>query len=329
MEGLCEKEQGQKELYQEIRIMLEEQRNLLILGHEDPDCDCLGSMLGLYLAFNGEEKGWRMLRRDPVPANLAYLPHLDKMMDPDDLDLPGDAVLLLDCGDIRRTGTWLEALLPGKKFYCIDHHISNAFQGDLALVESDAAATAEIIAALVLGEGGSVSDEAALCLYSGMAADTGCFRYNNTSPRCLALASRLLPQIDLEQVRIHLFEDRSYANAKMVGVCFDHIRLDCEGKLCYSYLSRKDREPYQAGPGDCHNIVNYTLSLHGVKVGLIFEEYDDYVKMSFRCRSGYRVDHLAKHFNGGGHELASGCKLPGSLEEVMPVVLAEAKKLFD
>ena len=318
-----------EKIYQEMRSMLNEQRELLIVGHEDPDCDCLGSMLGLYLAFDGEEKNWRMLRRDPVPANLTYLPHLDKMMDPAELDIPGQAVLLLDCGEARRTGSWLADMLPGKKLYCIDHHISNAFQGDLALVEPEAAAASEIVAALALADGRKISDEAALCLYSGMAADTGCFRYNNTSPRSLALAAQLLPQINLETVRIQLFEDRSYANAKMIGVCFDHIQLECDGKLCYSYFSRADREPYQAGPGDCHNIVNYTLSLHGVKVGLIFEEYDDYVKMSFRCRSGYRVDRLAQHFHGGGHELASGCKLPGNLETVMPMVLAETRKLFD
>ena len=318
-----------EKIYQEMRAMLEQQRGLLIVGHEDPDCDCLGSMLGLYLAFDGAAKDWRMLRRDPVPDNLRYLPHLQQMIAPEDLDIPGEAVLLLDCGEPRRTGNWLAELLPGKKLYCIDHHISNAFQGDLALVEPQAAAASEIVAALALAEGGQLSDDAALCLYSGMAADTGCFRYNNTSPRCLALAAQLLPQINLETVRIQLFEDRSYANAKMIGACFDHIQLECGGKLCYSYLSCKDREPYQAGPGDCHNIVNYTLSLHGVKVGLLFEEYADYVKMSFRCRSGYRVDQLAQHFQGGGHELASGCKISGNLDTVMPLVLAETRKLFD
>ena len=313
--------------YQEMLSMLAEQRQLLLVGHEDPDCDCLGSMLGLYLAFHGKDKDWRMLRRDPVPANLAYLPGLQNMMDPPELDIPGQGVWVVDCGEIRRTGDWLGGLIGEKPVYCIDHHVSNDFHGALSLVEPKASATAEIVAALALSKG-PVGDDVALCLYSGMAADTGGFRYNNTTARSLALAAQLLPQINIETVRIQLFEDRSYANAKMIGRCFDHIQLECEGKLCYSYLSRADREPYQAGPADCHNIVNYTLSLHGVKVGLLFEEYQDYVKMSFRCRNGYRVDKLAQHFHGGGHILASGCKLPGSLDTVMPLVLAETRKLF-
>lgn len=313
--------------YQQMLAMLENQRQLLIVGHEDPDCDCLGSMLGLYLSFHGKDKDWRMLRRDPVPANLAYLPGLEDMIDPEALDIPGQGVLLVDCGDIRRTGDWLADRMEGKPLYCIDHHVSNAFQGVLSLVEPDASATAEIIAELALLKG-PVQDEVALCLYSGMAADTGCFRYNNTTARCLSLAAQLLPQVNLETVRIQLFEDRSYANAKMIGRCFDHIQLECGGKLCYSYLSCADREPYQAGPADCHNIVNYTLSLHEVKVGVLFEEYQDYVKMSFRCRNGYRVDKLAQYFHGGGHALASGCKISGNLDTVMPMVLAETRKLF-
>ncbi len=316
-------------LYSAMLEMLDTQRGLLIVGHEDPDCDCLGSMLGLYHAFQGAEKGWRMLRRDPIPANLDYLPGLAQMLDPADLDIPGEAVLLLDCGEPRRTGTWLEPMLPGKRLYCIDHHISNAFRGDLALVEPEASAASEIVAALALSEGRTISDEAALCLYSGMVADTGCFRYNNTSSRSLALAARLLPQVDLETVRIRLFEDRSYANMKMIAAAFTHMQVECGGKLCYFFLSNGDREKYQAGPADCHNIVNYALSLHGVKVGLMFEEYRDHVKMSFRCRSGYRVDRLAQHFQGGGHELASGAKLPGGLDSVIPQVLAETRKLFD
>ena len=99
--------------------------------------------------------------------------------------------------------------------------------------------------------------------------------------------------------------------------------------LIYSHLSRAEMEKYGAGYNDCHNIVNNLLELSGVKVALMFEEYPGEVKMSFRCRDGYRVDELARRFDGGGHMLASGCKQPGTLDQVMPPVLAEARKLFD
>lgn len=323
-----EKMTGNK-TYDAMLQMLKTQRNLLLVGHEDPDCDCLASVLALYRLFDGAEKNWRMLLHDIVPQNLRYLPHLAEMTAPETIGSADyDAVLLVDCGEARRTGAWLAAMLPGKKLYCIDHHISNDFHGDLALVEPHAAATGEIIAALCEYAGLCPDDDSALCLYSAMAGDTGCFRYLNTTARCLRLAGWLLPRVDLEAVRIHLFEDRTYANLKMMAVCLEHIATDCGGLLAYSWLDRASMLRYRAGMADCHNIVNYTLTLSGVRLGILFEEHDGYVKMSFRCRRGLRVDELARQFGGGGHMEASGCKLSGSLDEVMPRVLAAARQLF-
>jgi len=305
------------------------QRNLALVGHEDPDCDCLGSMLALYRAFDGAAKNWRMLRRDPVPPNLRFLPGLELMLDPADLDMRPEGVLLVDCGELSRTGPWLEPMLREEPLYCIDHHATNDFQGAAALVEPEAAATAELAAALIFGAGIAPDDDTALCLYCGLAADTGCFRYLNTTPRAFGQAARLMGQVDLELVRIKLFEDRSFANLKMMASCLNNLAVDCGGLLCYSYVSRAERDRYHAGAADCHNIVNYTLALTGVKVGVFFEEYADEVKVSFRCRRGYRVDGLARLFQGGGHLLASGCKVAGGLAEAMPPVLAEARKLFE
>ena len=309
--------------------MLDTQHNMLLVGHEDPDCDSLASLLALYRMFRGEEKNWRMVLRDEVPQNLRFLPHLEEMVSPDTLrPADYDAVLLVDCGEPRRTGAWLAEMLPGKKLYCIDHHSSNAFQGDLSLVEPDAAASGEIIAALCEYAGLFPDDDTALCLYSAMAGDTGCFRYQNTTPRALRLASLLLPQVDLEMVRVRLFEDRSYANLKMMAACLENIRTDCGGQLAYSWLDRATMLRYGATMADCHNIVNYTLVLSGVRLGILFEEHAGHVKMSFRCRRGLRVDELARRLGGGGHVLAAGCKIEGELDTVMPRVLAEARTLF-
>jgi len=314
--------------YTEIIQILKDQKDLLIVGHEDPDCDCLGSMLGLYHAFDGDSKNWSMLRVDAVPWELNYLPHLDKMRAPQESDKDAAAVLLIDCGDVRRTGTWLESLLPGKKFYCIDHHASNAFSGDYSVVEPDAAAACEIVAAIAKEAGIQPDDDTALCLFSGMVGDTGCFRFQNTKRRTMELAAWLLPQVDLETVRINLYESRTYASMKMVGRCYENFEVECDGRLCYTFVTKEERDRYNATPSDCHDIVNNTLALSGVKIGIMFEEHDGYVKMSFRSRKGYEVDKIATHFGGGGHKQASGCKMDGTLRQVMDQVLPEARKFF-
>ena len=315
--------------YQDILALLNRQRNMIIIGHEDPDCDCLGSMLGLYLAFQGAEKNWVMLRHDDPPHNLRFLPHVEEMQHPQHINWDDyEAVLLVDCGEVSRTGPYLQAHLAGKQLYCIDHHISNAFSGQLAVVEPQAAAAGEIVAAICLAGEVPICDKVALCLYSAIAADTGCFRYLNTSQRALVIAAQLLPQVDLELVRIKLFEDRSMSNLRLVGVCMEHMTLECDGLLSYSWLDQPSIQRYHATVMDCHNIVNHTLLPSGVKIGIMFEEHEDCVKISFRSRRGYRVDELATSFGGGGHMQASGCKIPGRLDEVRPQVLAAARKLL-
>ena len=315
--------------YQDIINILQNQHDMLLVGHEYPDGDCLGSVLALYEIFGGAEKNWQMLVHDEIPKNLRFLPGLEKMVAPDSVDdSQYSAVLLVDCGEAKRCGPWLEPMLSGKKVYCIDHHISNVFHGDLAVVEPNAGATAESVAAIALQAGSVISDSAALNLYAAMAADTGCFRFNNTTSRSMEIAAVLLPQIDLETIRIHLFEDRSLTNIAMLAECLNNIVVECDGLLSYSYLPHEKMLQVNAKPTDCHNIINFTLAVSGVKVGLLFEEHEDYVKMSFRCRNGYRVDELAEFFGGGGHKVASGCKMDGNLKQVMPLVLAKARELI-
>lgn len=312
--------------YSAMLQVLQNQRNMLLLGHEDPDCDCLGSLLGLYLTFGGAEKNWQIVAKDTPPENLLFLPGISSIKHPDEIDWPAyDAVMLVDCGEAKRTGDYLEQHLPGKKFYCIDHHMSNSFAGDLAVVDAGAAAAAEIIADICLSHNIAISDDAALNLYSAISADTGGFRFPSTSKRTLSIAAALVEQVDLELVAVKLFEDCSLANLKLKGCCLENMQVDAGGKLAYTWISIEEMRRYSATVMDCHDIVNNTLKLRGVKFGLMFEEHEGFVKMSFRSRKDYRVDELARRLGGGGHMRAAGCKMDGALPQVMPVVLAEVR----
>ncbi|MDO4581898.1 MAG: DHH family phosphoesterase [Bacillota bacterium] len=315
--------------YQQMIEFLRAQHDLLLCGHEDADADCLGSILALYQCFDGAGKNWRMVVEGRVQENLHYLPGLEQMLAPAQLDIEPQAVLLVDCGDVARAGSWLPPLAQGLPLYCIDHHLSNAFTGNLAVVETQAAAAAEIVTAICEQAGVVPGAAAALNLFSGIAADTGCFRYLNTTPRCHRQAAWLQELgVDLETVRIHLFEDRGCRNIKLLGLCCANMQSECGGLLAYSYLDRRSMERLGAGSADTFDLVNYTLVLSGVKVGILFEEYADHVKVSLRCRSGYRVDRLAAAWGGGGHALASGLKASGSLQQVMPRLLADARQIF-
>ncbi|MEG1501023.1 MAG: DHHA1 domain-containing protein, partial [Clostridiales bacterium] len=117
-------------------------------------------------------------------------------------------------------------------------------------------------------------------------------------------------------------------NMKMVSVAFNSLQYRCDGRLCSIALDKKSKIMHQADDEDCRNIVSFTLNTQGVEVGIFFDECDDFVRISFRCRNSYAVDVLANYFGGGGHIFASGCRIQGTLQEIYPLVMAKAEELF-
>ena len=305
-------------------------KDLLLTAHHDPDADCAGSMLGLYHMFGGADRGWIMALEDDMPPNLHYLPGSELIIRPQQIARRPAAVLLVDCGELRRVSRgWLDPYID-LPFYCIDHHASNEFKGELAVVEQEASSAGEIVAALGEAAGLPLDLQSANCLYSAIISDTGCFRYENTTPRALETAARLLRLgVDKEQIRIHLFESRSAAGMAILQAAFRNMHFAAGGSVCYSFVRYQEMLDAQATAADLHNIANYTLLQAGVKIGLFLEEYDGYVKVSLRSRQGLRMDKLAQSLGGGGHIRAAGCTLNGDFASALPQVLEKAFKMLE
>ncbi|MCL1816050.1 MAG: DHHA1 domain-containing protein [Clostridiales bacterium] len=322
--------QSQMYHYRQMVELLKNSRDLLLTAHHDPDADCLGSMLGLYHVFAGERLGWKLVLEDVAPPNLRYLPGVELIMRPQQVvGLPA-GLLLVDCGEYRRASNgWLDVYsdLPA---YCIDHHVTNEFRGSLAVVEPTASSTGEIVAAMCEYADIPIAVDAATCLYSAIVSDTGCFRYENTTPRALEITARLLKLgVDMEQVRIHLFESRSPAGISVLQAAFRNMRFVAQGKICYSFVRYEEALASRAVAADFNNIANFTLMRFGVIIGLFFEEYSDGVKVSLRSRQGLRMDELAKTLGGGGHVRAAGCRIIGNLDHALQLVLAKAKEMLE
>ncbi|MEG2212543.1 MAG: bifunctional oligoribonuclease/PAP phosphatase NrnA [Clostridiales bacterium] len=307
--------------------MLNNQKNLLLVGHLNPDGDCLGSLLALYLAFDGVHKGWQVATMDAFPAYLDFLPGHEIVRQPAQIGGRPEAVLFVDCCALTRTGMWLEQYLTANvAVYCIDHHQSADFQGQISLIEPTAAATGELVCALTEQAGIGFDRNIATNLYTVLVADTGCFRFTSTNARTLSQAALLRPWVDTAQIQIKLFENRSLVNMRLLSRVLARLQYLAEGQLCVGYLTREDF--MVAGGEDANDIVNFTLYTSGVKIGLLVEEYVDFVKVSFRSHSSYRVDQLAQSLGGGGHLRAAGCRLPGTLREQLPRVVAAAEALI-
>lgn len=308
----------------EIGDLLVRKDNILLTGHVSPDGDCIGSVLGLGLALESLNKNVFMVMQDTIPEMYQFLSGTEKLVAPGKLGQPPELVVFLDCTDFSRAGeTWFQELAVHIPVINIDHHISNLCFGTYNLVDSSAAATAEIICRLLKNMKIPLSVPVATALYTGIVMDTGSFQYQNTSPETLRMAAMLLEHgVELGEIREKLFESRSLISLQVVSLALENLKISRDGKIAWTILDQETLTRIGARSEHCEGVVNYPLSIKGVKIGLFFREMNNgIVKVGLRCRSGYDVSRIAANFNGGGHKLAAGCQVNGPLVKAVKIVL--------
>ena len=238
-------------------------------------------------------------------------------------------VLLLDCSDYQRASSgWLDHY-KDRPLYIIDHHFAEMDKGTITLREVEATATAQIIFKLIKAAGRPINSDIAMLLYSGIVSDSGGFRFSNTTPEVLLVAAELLLYgVDLETVRVNLFERRTFANMKILGAALESLQLFYGGAVSLMAIDQASMSRYNAKATDCINIVNFSLLVENVKIGVLLEEREEGVKVSLRCRDNYFINDIAAAFGGGGHARAAGCTLSCSLAAAKSLILqAIAKKI--
>ena len=296
---------------------------MLIMGHIDPDADCLGAMLALQLAFQNKRRVVTALTASEIPDNLLFIPNVQTIVPLASYQGKPDLVVLVDCSDLARAGAAsLAQTLQGVPMIVIDHHESAVADGDLLFIEPQASATSELIYDLLVAGKLCFNKELATCLYAGIVSDTGGFRYQNTTPSSLVCASHLLAYgVDTQEIRVQLFESRSLASIKVMGTAMVSLQK-AEPWLVYMQLTLADKEKYGARPQDCNNIVNYALYTQGAELALLFDEMaPNQIKVSFRSRKHYNVGKVAFQLGGGGHAGAAGATIAKPLAETVALVI--------
>jgi phosphoesterase RecJ-like protein len=307
--------------------------HFLLTTHVRPDGDGLGSMLALAEALRHQAKQVEMIIASTYPPRYRFLDpdgRIVRFNSPSDLRRRPEAVIVLD------TGTWnqLDAFGPYLRELdvpriVIDHHVTQDDLGATRLVDVTAEATGRLAFEAIRALGCEVTASMADNLFVAVAMDTGWFRHANTMPATFALAAELMtagarPQLLYDE----LFERNSLPRLKLMGLVLDRLRLTEDGLVAYSEVLRSDYELTNATPQDTEDLVNFTRSVAGVEVGLLFmEQPRGGVKVSFRSR-GPDVARLAERFGGGGHRLASGAALHASLDEARARVLEAVQAAF-
>jgi phosphoesterase RecJ-like protein len=319
-------------LLTEIRSKFLEAKRILVVSHIRPDGDAVGSLLGLGLALQASGKEVQMVLSDKLPAGFRHLPGSEQVR----VKAEGvfDLVVALDCSDLARIGEalTLPAAVSGSSTrpvdINIDHHFTNLRFGAYNLVESDAAATSEIIAQHLSEFGLSLSQPVAETLLTGILTDTLGFCTSNMSPNVLRVAANLMEAgANLPDLYHNALMSRSFDAARYWGAGLS--RLQREGPIVWAALTLEDRHTVGYPGRDDADLINVISSIDDAEVSLVFiEQNHATVKVSWRAQPGYDVSLIALRFGGGGHKSAAGAEIPGALQEVQKKVIEATRSLF-
>lgn len=309
-------------------------RRVAVVGHARPDGDCIGSQVALCRLLRSRGVESVCVNADPVPRRLRFLvgdtPFLPgREFVPDGERPEGWSAIFTDCADHARVGGRLAAAFP-RPLGSVDHHLSNESYAGHNIVDSAAAATAEILAGLFIDGGHAFDAAASQALYVGIATDTGQFRFPSTTPRVFALTGHLIEHgADPAAASAEIYERESFAKLELLGRFLASLHRECGGRVCAGFLKMTDFGETGASSEDTEGLVDYARAIDGVDIGMLVEERPDGMKASLRCKeTAYRVDQVAAAFGGGGHACAAGLNTPGSLDELYPrLVAAVAEQL--
>jgi phosphoesterase RecJ-like protein len=302
-------------------------QRFLLTTHIRPDGDGLGSMLALAEVLRRQGKEVQSVVVGSLPPRYRFVDpegHIQQFTPPGQPWRQAEVAVVLDTGTWNQLGTFGPFLreLPAVKVV-IDHHQTQDDLGALRLVDTTAEATGRLVFEATLALGVPLPAAAANALFVAVAMDTGWFRHSNATAKTFALAEKLVgagarPELLYER----LFEENTLPRLKLTGLMLERLQITDGGRVAYTEIRRSDYDATGASPQDTEDLVNYTRSLAGVEVGLLFmEQPRGGIKVSFRSRARVDVARLAEQFGGGGHRLASGAVLETSLAEARARVL--------
>lgn len=314
-------------IIQQIIEAINSNQTFLVVAHENPDGDAIGSTLGLALALRDMGKDVVAYNVNSVPAVMRFLPESDFIC----TSLPDsaffDVAFVLDAGDVQRTALPVQDLC--QTLINIDHHPDSTF-GDLCLLDTTACATAVLVYRLLLRCQYQLSLPVAKALYLGILSDTGSFRYSSANQESFLVAGKLVDMgVDPWEASSNLYESHAPERMRLLGQVLPTLQISSSGRYACVSMTLEDLKVSGASEEHADGFVNYPRSISGVEVALFFNQITESLyKISFRSRGSVDVGSLSQKLGGGGHHNAAGAKLNGSLDDVKDTVFSLLDQLL-
>ena len=287
----------------ETAAELKAHERIVLTAHVNPDGDAIGSSLGLMHALKALGKEVQVFIDDDIPAAFSVLPGYELIGKPEEgQNIPADLLVAVDVS-LDRIGRVKEAVKAPT--LNIDHHITNDGKADKLYLDGNAAATAEIIYQLIEELGVPCTQEMAMCLYTGLAMDTGWFRFSNTTPNTMRGAAALLACGAQPHVISEALEQRPFAEVQSLAFALQKIELLADGKVAGICLDHASLQEHEAPEG----LIGMVRVIEGVDIAFTLKEKEPGLcRVSLRSK-GVDVTKIALKFGGGGHVRAAGCTI--------------------
>ncbi len=304
--------------------MLLKANNVLILCHKNPDGDTIGSAGALYHALKGLQKNAAVLCHDEISSRYDYMQIelFENQFEP-------QFIVAVDVAGAQLFGESLIEYI-NKVDLCIDHHPSNSGYADMLLLDDKASATAEMLYDVIEKMGVEITELIASCLYTGVATDTGCFRFANTTQRTHGVAQKLIQHgANSVQLNKTLFENKSKRRILIERIALDSLEFLYDDRCAIINITLDQMEKVGVVQTDLEGITAIPRAIEGVDVGItIRQQTSSSYKVSVRSVQSVNAAQICAGLGGGGHAQAAGCEIVGSLESVRAAILAEVEKVI-
>lgn len=329
----------------EIKQLLLKPKRIVIVPHKNPDGDAIGSTLALYHYLSEKGHHTSVIAPNDYPEFLKWIPgestivnHETQSKEANALITEAELIFTLDFNALHRTGNMELPLAESNAIkILIDHHQQPDNYAKYIYSDVNMCSTCEMVYHFfeMLDDTKAINQKIATCLYVGIMTDTGSFRFSSTTATTHRVIANLIDK-GAVNADIHgsVYDNNSYDRLQLLGVALNNLRVVSHLSTAYISLSQKELNKHNFTKGDTEGVVNYGLSIKGVKFAAIFIEHkqEGIVKISLRSKDDFDVNEFARaHFNGGGHINAAGGRsdlnLPKTIDKFVSLLPSYSKTL--
>ena len=321
-----------------VTKLFSEKRNIIFIPHSSPDADALGSCLALYHFFN-QENEVNIISPNEYTEILNFLPGSENILNYErdkekceNIFNKGDVIFTLDFNSLGRARN-LSSLISKSSAttIMIDHHENPDNYADITISNSKMSSTCEMVYDFICSiDKSKIDNKIATCIYTGIVADTGSFRFPSTTSKTLKVGSELINHgVNVTEIFEKLHNNFQFKRLKLLGSAINNFKKIEGLPVVYTSITDNDQKVNDFKKGDSEGFVNFGLSVADILCSVLFIEKKDegLIKISFRSKGDFKVNIFAsKYFNGGGHEHASGGISKLTLQETEEKFISDIKK---